>query len=86
MNPQPAIFRALPAFTIHTAVKQAKKAFANASNPRVRIWGPTFTGLAIVPALPYLFDHPVERATDTIFDWIEDKLAGTDDKEKRKEL
>jgi fission process protein 1 len=60
--------RALPAFTIHTAVKQSKKAFANVANPRVKAWGPTVTGLAIVPVLPYLFDHPVERATDTIFE------------------
>lgn len=59
---------ALPAFTIHTAVNQAKKAFKNAANPRVRMWGPTATGLAIVPALPYLFDYPVERATDAAFE------------------
>ncbi|KAJ9111382.1 hypothetical protein QFC19_001150 [Naganishia cerealis] len=37
---------ALPAFTIHTAVKQATKAFRNASSPRVKAWGPTVTGLA----------------------------------------
>ncbi|EJF62890.1 mitochondrial 18 KDa protein-domain-containing protein [Dichomitus squalens] len=66
---------ALPAFTIHTAVKQAKKAFANVQNPRVRTWGPTATGLAIVPVLPYLFDKPVEHATDIAFDWIEKQLA-----------
>lgn len=80
------LHRALPAFTIHTAVKQAKKAFANASNPRVRIWGPTFTGLAIVPALPYIFDHPVERVTDVAFDWLEEKLAGSADEAKKTEL
>ena len=40
--------RALPAFTIHTAVKQAKKAFDRVQNPRVRLWGPTVTGLSIV--------------------------------------
>lgn len=32
------------------------------------------TGLAIVPILPYLFDHPVEQATDRAFDWIREKL------------
>jgi fission process protein 1 len=74
----------LPAFTIHTAVRQAKKAFANASNPRVKAWGPTLTGLAIVPALPYIFDHPIERATDVIFEWIEERIAGVQDKEKEK--
>ena len=66
--------RALPAFTIHTVVNQAKKAFVNAKNPRVKVWGPTVTGLAIVPALPYMFDHPVEHATERIFGWIKEKL------------
>ncbi|PSR73447.1 hypothetical protein PHLCEN_2v10739 [Hermanssonia centrifuga] len=66
---------ALPAFTIHTAVKQSKKAFANVKNPRIKTWGPTATGLAIVPILPYLFDKPVEHATDFAFDWIEKKIV-----------
>jgi len=66
---------ALPAFTIHTAVKQAKKAFDKVQNPRVRTWGPTFTGLAIVPILPFLFDHPVEHVTDKVFSWIKVKIA-----------
>ncbi|CCM03398.1 uncharacterized protein FIBRA_05528 [Fibroporia radiculosa] len=65
---------ALPAFTIHTAVKQAKKAFVNAANPRIKTWGPTATGIAIVPILPYLFDKPVEHVTDAAFDWIEGQL------------
>ncbi|KAH7916766.1 mitochondrial 18 KDa protein-domain-containing protein [Hygrophoropsis aurantiaca] len=69
---------ALPAFTIHTAVKQAKKAFTNVHNPRVKTWGPTLTGLAIVPVLPYLFDHPVETATDKAFEWIEKKFIERD--------
>ncbi|ETW84273.1 hypothetical protein HETIRDRAFT_170773 [Heterobasidion irregulare TC 32-1] len=68
---------ALPALTIHTAVKQAKKAFDRAKSPRLRSWGPTLTGLAIVPALPYLFDHPVEQATDRAFEWIERRLVGS---------
>ncbi|KAJ7283512.1 mitochondrial 18 KDa protein-domain-containing protein [Mycena rebaudengoi] len=66
---------ALPAFTIHTAVRQAKKAFDKSPNPRLKTWGPTGTGLAIVPLLPYLFDHPVEHVTDRVFDWIREKLA-----------
>jgi fission process protein 1 len=70
--------RALPAFTIHTAVKQAKKAFDKSSNVRLRAWGPTATGLAIVPALPYLFDHPVEVAADRAFEWVEHQLAKSD--------
>jgi fission process protein 1 len=67
--------RALPAFTIHTAVKQAKKAFDKSSNLRLRAWGPTVTGLAIVPALPYIFDHPVEVAADRAFEWVQHQLA-----------
>jgi fission process protein 1 len=66
--------RALPAFTIHTVVAQAKKAFVNTKNVKVKTWGPTVTGLALVPALPYLFDHPVEQVTDRAFDWIREKL------------
>ncbi|KAI9001288.1 mitochondrial 18 KDa protein-domain-containing protein [Trametes punicea] len=66
---------ALPAFTIHTAVKQAKKAFVNVQNPRVKSWGPTVTGLAIIPILPYLYDKPVEHATDVVFEWIEKQIA-----------
>lgn len=50
---------ALPAFTIHTAVRQAGKAFANSANVTLKRWGPTAVGISIVPALPYLFDHPV---------------------------
>ena len=60
--------------TIHTAVKQAKKAFVNVSNPRLKFWGPTVTGLSIVPVLPYLYDKPVEHATDFAFEWVEKKL------------
>ncbi|KAF5364363.1 hypothetical protein D9756_000795 [Leucocoprinus leucothites] len=65
---------ALPALTIHTAVSQSKRFFVKAANSRVKAWGPTFTGLAIVPILPYLFDHPVEHATDCTFNWIREKL------------
>ena len=63
------LFRALPAFTIHTVVSQAQKAFANTKNARVKAWGPTLTGLALVPMLPYLYDHPIEVATEHVFDW-----------------
>jgi mitochondrial fission process protein 1 len=72
--------RALPALTIHTVVAQSARLWKNASNPRLKgmfssymnivtdkcciAWGPTVTGLAVVPALPYLFDHPVEKVID----------------------
>ncbi|KAK7695600.1 hypothetical protein QCA50_000236 [Cerrena zonata] len=86
-----AIFQSLasmafPAFTIHTAVKQAKKAFINATNPRIKTWGPTVTGLAIVPVLPYLFDKPVEHATDYAFDWIEKRIIENQDSAKKTDL
>lgn len=55
-------------------MKQAKKAFVNVSNPRIKNWGPTVTGLSIVPVLPYLFDKPVEHVTDWAFEWVEKKL------------
>jgi len=61
---------ALPALTIHTIVKQAAKTFKNVPNPRIRAWGPTVTGLAVVPGLPFLFDHPIEHVTDRAFHWI----------------
>lgn len=50
---------ALPAFTIHTAVRQASKMVAKSSNITLKRWGPTAVGISIVPALPFLFDHPV---------------------------
>ncbi|KAK1229631.1 hypothetical protein PQX77_007299 [Marasmius sp. AFHP31] len=77
---------ALPALTIHTAVKQAKKAFVNVKNPRVKVWGPTMTGLAIVPALPYIFDHPVEHVTERVFDWIRERLANNKVEKDKEDL
>ncbi|KAJ7667721.1 mitochondrial 18 KDa protein-domain-containing protein [Mycena polygramma] len=74
--------RALPALTIHTAVKQAKKAFDKVKSPRLRTWGPTVTGLAVVPVLPYLFDEPVEHVTDRVFSWLKVKIAEQQSKPK----
>ncbi|TFK43236.1 mitochondrial 18 KDa protein-domain-containing protein [Crucibulum laeve] len=73
---------ALPAFTIHTAVRQSKKAFAKVQSPRLRAWGPTVTGLAIVPVLPFLFDHPVEYVTEHAFDWIRQKIIENNELKK----
>lgn len=50
---------ALPAFTIHSAVKYAGRQFAKSSNVTLRRWGPTAVGIGIVPFLPYMFDEPV---------------------------
>ncbi|KAJ6627545.1 mitochondrial 18 KDa protein-domain-containing protein [Mycena sp. CBHHK59/15] len=77
---------ALPALTIHTAVKQAKKAFDKAKSPRIKSWGPTATGLAIVPILPYLYDHPVEHVTDRVFEWIRQQLAERQGDKSKDEL
>ncbi|KAL7424389.1 hypothetical protein Q5752_000071 [Cryptotrichosporon argae] len=65
---------ALPAFTIHTAVKQAQKVAMKSTNVALRRWAPTAVGISIVPALPYLFDHPVETAVDYAFDKLEEAI------------
>lgn len=65
----------LPALTIHTAVKQSAKLFQKSANASLKRWGPTAVGISIVPALPFLFDHPVEVVTDKLFDHIEHALA-----------
>ena len=67
---------ALPAFTIHSVVKYTGRMMHNVKNPKVKGWGPTLLGLATVPALPYLFDHPVEYAIDSVFDRIETAAFG----------
>lgn len=69
----PLIHRALPAFTIHTLVAQSAKLFKRSLNPRAKAWGPTLTGLAAVPILPYLYDAPVEAVTDKVFEWCEER-------------
>ncbi|KAK1926462.1 mitochondrial 18 KDa protein-domain-containing protein [Papiliotrema laurentii] len=63
---------ALPAFTIHSAVKYAGRQFAKAKSPAMKRWGPTAVGIGIVPFLPYLFDEPVEHAVDFAFDKLEE--------------
>ncbi|KAK9476684.1 mitochondrial 18 KDa protein-domain-containing protein [Lipomyces japonicus] len=58
----------LPAFTIHSTVRYSGVALRNVKNIKLRSWGPVGLGLAVVPALPYLFDEPVEHAVDYIFE------------------
>ncbi|QSL65858.1 hypothetical protein MERGE_000137 [Pneumocystis wakefieldiae] len=41
--------------------------FQNAKDRRIRVWGPVMAGLSIMPALPFLFDHPVEVVVDSFF-------------------
>jgi fission process protein 1 len=57
----------LPAFTIHSIVRYSGRALKNAANAKLRTWGPIGLGLAAVPALPYMFDKPVEIATEWVF-------------------
>ncbi|KAK0293357.1 hypothetical protein LTR91_003600 [Friedmanniomyces endolithicus] len=48
-------------------VRYSGRALKNAKNARIRTWGPIGLGLAAVPALPFMFDKPVEMATEWIF-------------------
>lgn len=69
---QRAVFQSLasmglPAFTIHSIVRYSGKAFKNAANTTIRTWAPIGLGLAAVPALPYMFDEPVETAVEWTF-------------------
>ena len=57
----------LPAFTIHSIVRYSGRALKNSANKTLRTWGPIGLGLAAVPALPYMFDEPVEKATEWVF-------------------
>lgn len=38
----------------------------------MRVWGPAAVGLGVVPALPYLFDHPVENAVDRLWEKVDE--------------
>lgn len=58
------------------------KAFRNA---RVRSAGPTALGLFTVPALPYIYDHPVEYGVENFFDWLEALLVRASNPEQTKE-
>ena len=61
----------MPAITIHTVVHQSGKIFKNSANATLKRWGPTAIGLAVVPALPVMFDHPIETAVDKVFEMLE---------------
>ena len=39
-------------------------------------WGPVIAGLALIPALPFICDEPVEHVIDWAFDeWWPDQYA-----------
>ncbi|KAF9933212.1 hypothetical protein FBU30_006153 [Linnemannia zychae] len=61
----------MPAVTIHTVVHQSGKLFKHSANATMRKWGPTALGLMVVPALPIMFDHPIEHMVDRIFAKLE---------------
>ncbi|SNX87382.1 uncharacterized protein MEPE_06092 [Melanopsichium pennsylvanicum] len=67
---------ALPAFTIHSIVRYSAPLFAKAKSTRIKAAGPTVAGLMFVPAMPFLFDEPVEHVVDFAFDWIQERLLG----------
>ncbi|KAG2175224.1 hypothetical protein INT44_007712 [Umbelopsis vinacea] len=70
----------LPMATIHTAVKySAKHVFNNMKNTKIKTWGPTATGLAILPLLPYMYDEVVEHVVDRAFEPIEKKILSEKD-------
>jgi fission process protein 1 len=63
----------LPAFTIHSLVKYSGRyIFSKSGNKMMRVWGPAAVGLGVVPALPYLFDHPVEQAVDRLWEKVDE--------------
>ncbi|ORY05815.1 mitochondrial 18 KDa protein-domain-containing protein [Clohesyomyces aquaticus] len=69
---QRAVFQAvasmgLPAFTIHSIVRYSGRAMKDMKNKTLRTYGPIGLGLAAVPFLPFIFDEPVEKATEWIF-------------------
>jgi mitochondrial fission process protein 1 len=57
----------LPAFTIHSIVRYSGRALKNSKNVKLRTFGPIGLGLAAVPALPFLFDKPVEEVVEWVF-------------------
>lgn len=66
-----AIFQSLasmifPMFTIHQTVHVTAAVMKKFG--RTNKWIPTIAGLCMIPALPYLFDHPVEHVIDKAYD------------------
>lgn len=62
----------LPAITIHTIVDlSAKHIFAGMKTGSFgRRFGPSGVGLAFLPAIPFLFDEPVEHGMEFAFDKV----------------
>lgn len=60
----------LPALTIHTQVNVSKKLFSTYKGGKYLRWGPTMTGLAWIPLLPFMFDHPTHIVLNKVFDTV----------------
>lgn len=45
-------------------------------------WGPTATGLAVLPLLPYMYDEIVEHIVDRVFEPIEKKVLNEKEAEE----
>ncbi|KAI8981063.1 mitochondrial 18 KDa protein-domain-containing protein [Pilobolus umbonatus] len=66
---------AFPMMTIHSIVKYSAIGFKQVKNQKIKAWGPTCMGLAIVPFLPFIFDEPIEHIVDKVFKPLEDRLV-----------
>lgn len=61
---------AFPMFTIHTVVARSTKLLKPTHyNPYIKKWLPVAMGLSVVPALPFMFDHPVETGCELLWDF-----------------
>ncbi|CAG7979354.1 unnamed protein product [Penicillium olsonii] len=57
----------LPAFTIHSVVRYSGRMVKGVKTSFIRTWTPIGLGLAVVPFLPYIFDHPIDEAVEWAF-------------------
>ncbi|SCZ93312.1 BZ3500_MvSof-1268-A1-R1_Chr6-2g08602 [Microbotryum saponariae] len=65
-----------PSLTIHAIVRYTAIAVkkANVKRIAVRRWLPSALGLGFIPALPFIFDEPVEHVVEAGFDRLEARL------------
>jgi fission process protein 1 len=62
-----------PAYAVHTVVHQATHFLKNRKatiSPTLYRYGPTGLGLAIIPMLPVVFDHPTEYVVEKAFEFV----------------
>lgn len=62
--------------TVRKVVRYSGRALKDNKNVLIRTWGPVGLGLAVVPALPYIFDHPVETSIEWVFEKSYETLTG----------